>query len=149
MWRRARPDDDDRIVAMCSELYSEDPGQKPVPPEHARNTLSFLRREPSRGHALVLEVDGASVGYAILIAFWSNELGGDVCEIDELFVAPQHRSRGHGAALFRGIESGDLWGRPRVALALLTTPDNARARKLYERVGFSPIGISLVRRFDS
>ena len=73
---------------MCLGLYREDPGPRPVAREQIEHTLAMLRDEPSRGRVLVLEVDGRPEGYALLIAFWSNELGGEVCEVDELFVNP-------------------------------------------------------------
>ena len=124
----------------------EDPGPRPVPPAHVQATLATLRAEPYRGRAVVLELDGRVTGYALLISFWSNELGGEVCEIDELFVAPEHRSRGHGAALFAAVERGELWPSPPVAMALIIHDDNERARRLYERLGFDVSGISMVRR---
>jgi GNAT superfamily N-acetyltransferase len=111
-----------------------------------RRTLAVLRAEPWRGRATVLELDGRAIGYALLIPFWSNELGGEVCDVDELFVAREHRSQGHGRSLFEAIERGEVWPSPAVALALGTTPGNAAARRLYERLGFTAAGISMVRR---
>ena len=146
MWRAARPDEDEHIVAMCLELYREDPGPAPISPERMRHTLAVLRREPSRGRAVVLVIGQRSVGYALLIAFWSNELGGEVCEVDELFVAREHRSQGYGSSLFTAIERGDLWPVRPAAISLGVTLDNARARRLYERLGFAAVGISMVRR---
>jgi GNAT superfamily N-acetyltransferase len=145
MWRLAERGDDDSIVDMCLQLYDEDPGVLPVPPENIRATLQALRREPHRGRAVVLEVEGQLSGYALLIAFWSNELGGDICEVDELFVVPERRSQGHGKSLFEAISRGYLWPTP-VAIVLGVTPDNVRARRLYERLGFVAAGISMVRR---
>lgn len=146
MWRLARPDDDDALVELCLGLYRDDPGSRPVGPQEMRTTLITLRREPWRGRAVVAEVEGGLVGYALLISFWSNELGGEVCDIDELFVAPAHRGRGHATALFAAIDEGGLWPSTPVALALGTTPGNAAARRLYERLGFAPVGVSMVRR---
>ena len=145
-WRTARADEDDAVVAMCIQYYREDPGPRPVAPEQMRQTLAVLRREPQRGRAVVLDLDGRAVGYALLIAFWSNELGGEVCDVDEVFVAREHRGHGHGRSLFDGIESGALWPAPSVAIALGLTPGNSRARRLYERIGFEAVGISMVRR---
>jgi len=82
----------------------------------------------------------------LLISFWSNELGGEVCEVDELFIVPEHRNQGYGTLLFAAIARGDLWSASFVAIALGVTPDNARARRLYERLGFTAIGVSLVKR---
>jgi len=142
----ARPDEDDRLVEMCLGLYREDPGPRPIAPEQVRQTLATLRHEPWRGRAVVLDVDGPLVGYALLISFWSNELAGEVCDVDELFVVPEHRGRGHATSLFSAIDQGGLWPTPAVALALGTTPGNAAARRLYERLGFAQVGVSMVRR---
>ena len=136
MWRDSRPEDDEAIVALCRSLYEEDPASKPVPESHHRRTLAVLRASPVRGRAVVLE-EGGVIGYAILAACWSNELGGEVLIIDELYVVPERRSRGHARALIEALMRGEgPWpGRP-VALELEVTPDNARARALYERLGF-------------
>jgi len=146
MWRLAEPGDDDAVAEMCLQLYDEDPGILPVRPGSILATLRALRREPCRGRAVVLEVAGQLSGYALLIAFWSNELGGDICEVDELFVVPERRSQGHGKSLFDAVSEGDLWPTPIAGIALGVTPDNVRARRLYERLGFTAVGISMVRR---
>jgi len=148
MWRLAEPGEDDSLVEMCLRLYDEDPGVLPVRPENIRATLRALRCEPCRGRAVVLEVDGQLSGYALLIAFWSNELGGDICEVDELFVVPERRNQGYGKSLFEAISEGDLWPAPIAGIALGVTPDNVRARRLYERLGFVAAGISMVRRLS-
>jgi GNAT superfamily N-acetyltransferase len=146
MWRVAEPADDDGLVEMCLRLYDEDPGPLPVQAVNMRATLEALRRDTRRGLAVVLEVQQQVSGYALLIEFWSNELGGSVCQVDEIFVIPEHRSQGHATALFVAITHGVLWPGPAVAIALGVTPGNVRARRLYERLGFAAVGVSLVRR---
>ena len=136
MWRDSRPEDDEAIVALCRALYEEDPAGEPVPEAHHRRTLATLRATPLRGRAVVLE-ESEVIGYAILAACWSNELGGEVLILDELYVMPAHRSRGHARALIEALERGEgPWPVRPVALELEVTPDNARARALYERLGF-------------
>lgn len=145
-WRLAEERDDEALVDLCLGLYREDPGTLPWDAPRMRETLVALRREPWRGRAIVLDVGGQIVGYAILVAFWSNHLGGEVCEVDELFVGREFRGRGYGSALFEEIErSGDLWPAPPVAIALGITPSNTRARRLYERLGFLAAGVSMVK----
>jgi GNAT superfamily N-acetyltransferase len=146
MWRMALPADDDSVVETCLRLNFENPGPLPVKAENMRATLDALRWDPGRGRAVVLDIQGQVSGYALLIAFWSNELGGDTCVVDELFVLPEHRSHGHGRSLFAAIARGDLWPTPIAAIALGVTPDNVRARRLYERLGFAAVGVSMVRR---
>lgn len=147
MWHLATESDDDVLVEMYLGLCREDPGPLPGDARHMRETLATLRRDPWRGRAVVLDVGQQVAGYALLIACWSNELGGEVCEVDELYVTRDLRGRGHGTALFEAIERGDLWPLPLVAIALGITPGNTRARRLYERLGFAPVGVSMVKGF--
>lgn len=140
MWRRARPSEYDEIASMWRDLNREDPSPQPPADHHMRQTLEALEREPLRGFPAVLEIDGRVEGYALLISFWSNELGGEICEVDELYVKPSSRSRGHGRALIQAIKNGgSIWPKPPVAVHLEVSPENARARELYYGLGFRPI----------
>jgi GNAT superfamily N-acetyltransferase len=148
MWRLATISDDDAIVSMSMSLDAEDPGLRPISPDHIRNTLAKLRQDPFRGRAVVCEAEGRPAGYALLISFWSNELGGEVCTIDELFVETAHRGQGLGTALLEKLTEDDqsLWpGRP-AALALEVTSRNHRARQLYRRLGFEGDNLAMRRR---
>jgi ribosomal protein S18 acetylase RimI-like enzyme len=144
VWRDERPEDDDAVLSLCLALNREDPGPEPVGPDQIRRTLHELRNEPTRGKAVVLDVDGRVCGYALLISFWSNELGGEVCTIDELYVAPDARGQGRGRALVERVR--EMWARPIVATALETSPANDRALAFYRRLGFTGSNTALVRR---
>lgn len=147
MWRPADSGDDEAIVEMCLALTREDPWPEPVAAAQVRRTLAALRAEPGRGRAVVAAVDGQIAGYALLIAFWSNEFGGEVCIVDEVYVRPAHRARGIGRALFDELHAGaTLWPGPAVAIGLEVTPGNARARAWYQRLGFSGSNTVLHRR---
>jgi ribosomal protein S18 acetylase RimI-like enzyme len=91
----------------------------------------------------VVEAAGTVSGYALLVPFYSNEFGGVVCEVDELYVRPLARGRGLGRALFTAIDEGRFGSF--VATALGVTPGNDRARALYERIGFRITGLGMVR----
>ena len=137
MWRLATAADDEIFVTMCDDLSREDPAPGPVPPAHMRRTLDALRAEPLRGHILALEQDGAIAGYALLISFWSNEFGGEICNIDEIYIRPENRGRGAARDLIRGVQDGSgLWPRRPVAIELEVRPDNARAIAFYKSLGF-------------
>lgn len=97
MWRSATADDDRAIVRLYMALNKEDPGTTPADPAQAQRTLALFRDTPERGHCVVLDQGGGSVeGYALLVSYWSNELGGLVCCVDEMYVAPQARGLGRG-----------------------------------------------------
>lgn len=95
MWRSAKTEDSERIVEMCRNLNIEDPSEDSRSGEmFVRRTLVELSANPVRGQAVVLEYDGMVCGYALLISYWSNEFGGEICSIDELFVEPSLRGKG-------------------------------------------------------
>lgn len=149
MWRSAAATDEEAIVSMCVALFTEDPGE-PMSQAKIRGTLARFRAEPWRGRAVVLEVAGQVVGYALLVSFWSNEYGGEIVTVDELYVAAPHRGRGLGSGLFDALSRDhSLWPAGAVAQELEVTPGNARARALYERMGFRVKNALLRRRWPS
>ena len=151
-WRPASPDEDEAIVAMGLALVAEDPGQ-PVDASQLRRTLTRFRQEPPRGRAIVAVLaDGAQpvpsqpIAYAFLVSFWSNEYGGEICAIDELYVLPVYRGRGIATQLLTSVaDDRNLWPRRPVALEIESTPANTRARALYERLGFAVRNATLRR----
>jgi GNAT superfamily N-acetyltransferase len=110
------------------------------------STLETLWRDPIRGLPVVLEVGGRIEGYALLISFWSNELGGEICNIDELYVKPASRGNGYGRSVVTALMEGrSPWRRPFVALELEVSQKNTKARELYAELGFRPVENSILR----
>ncbi|MET0344095.1 MAG: GNAT family N-acetyltransferase [Polyangiales bacterium] len=148
-WRLATPDDDAYIVQLFLALNREDEGQIPCDARNMLRTLAALREAPTRGRAVVLDEAGTARGYALLIAFWSNEYGGACCCVDELYVAPEARGRGHAGALLDALHAGSpLWPGEVAALVLEVTADNHRARALYARHGFVGDNVAMRRLSD-
>ena len=124
----------DELVAMMRALYAEDPAAVPVDESGFPRTIEVLIAEPSRGQ-IVLFLEGSRLqGYALLISYWSNELGGPLLFIDELFVTPGARGRGIGTSFLLYLRDQRPLGA--VALALEVTPANTRAMRLYTSLGF-------------
>jgi ribosomal protein S18 acetylase RimI-like enzyme len=119
---------------MSLALYGEDDLGAPMSALKVRMTLDRLASEPNRGEALMIEVGSAPVGYAFLIHYWSNEYGGDIVTIDELYVEPALRDRGIGRRFIEYLEENA--DRDAVGLQLEVAPSNTRAIALYERLGF-------------
>ncbi len=145
-WRECRTDEHALVGSLMLALYEEDPAPTPVTLKGALRTLGRLEAEPVRGRA-VLHGDGFGIdAYALLCSFWSNELGGEVCIVDELYVIPSSRRRGIASRLIGGLAGRELaWFRDAVALELEVTPSNARARALYARLGFAAYKNALMR----
>ncbi len=134
-YRTAARADHPTLADFMRQLYEEDPAERPVPEEHFSRTLLELEQHPERGTILAIQNDDQLVGYGILVNFWSNELGGNILTIDELFVAKPRRGQGLGADFVQHVITTKM--NDFVALRLEVTPANSRARRLYERLGFS------------
>lgn len=138
-WRLATQQDFDRIVAMNGRLNAEDPSETvPCNPGMMRQTLAELSVNPIRGAAVVLELSHELCGYALLISFWSNEFGGEICAIDELYVEPEFRGRGLATQFIENLARRDnpIWPRRAAMITVEAYRTNPRAKALYERLGF-------------
>jgi GNAT superfamily N-acetyltransferase len=136
-WRPARTDEDQAVVEMSVALYGDAAAAMGITPSRVHATLRKLRAEPVRGRVLVLDSRGILAGFCLLASFWSNELGGEVCVIDELYLKEDWRGFGHATALVEALKTDrSLWPARPVAFELEVSPRNPDARRLYERLGF-------------
>jgi ribosomal protein S18 acetylase RimI-like enzyme len=104
------------------------------------------------GFALLAEQDGALVGYAMVAVKTSAEtelddtwVSGDrVAEIETLLVLPEARGSGLGNALLDAVDAElERMGIADVLIAAFVT--NADAIRLYERRGFRPASLYMIR----
>jgi GNAT superfamily N-acetyltransferase len=123
------------VAKMIMYLYQDDPDGKHMTEQKIQLTFEMLERHPDYGRILVFEQKGQIIGYAILINFWSNEYGGIVVTIDELFVISAFRNRGIGRAFISHLIATRYGSF--VALKLEVLPYNTRALKLYQSLGFT------------
>ncbi len=133
-FRKAEAADLPTLIELVEALYTEDPSPLQPTPEHTRRTFEAFAKHPEKGTALLMEQDGQVAGYALLAFFWSNEYGGHKVFVDELFVRPAWRGKGLATAFFAYLLRE--WADFAVAFELEVTPQNAEARRLYERLGF-------------
>jgi GNAT superfamily N-acetyltransferase len=110
-----------------------------LPGKPGRATVAVTEpSNPIRGAVAVLEMKNEPCGYALLVSSWSNEFGGEICAIDQLFVEPEFRGRGFTAQFIQRLARGDCAFWPRL-IAMITVEayrTNPRAKALYERLGF-------------
>ena len=124
-------------AACCQEEHRGEAAR-----ERMAATVQELSRHKQKGSVLVFERGELLVGYCILIPSWSNEEGGTVISVDELYVAPAHRPHGleeDFIALLRKVAPQDCVG-IRVALSR-----GARGKAAtYRRLGFRESGQSVM-----
>lgn len=119
---------------MILSLYREDPDGEPIDEEKIKRTIAEYRSNPDKVRIYMFHNENNNVGYAILVYYWSNEYGGDIVNIDELYVRKTHRNQGIGTEFLSFAERMDN----KAALQLETTPSNRRALGYYKRLGFVP-----------
>jgi GNAT superfamily N-acetyltransferase len=127
-------DHEEEVAAMMRLLYEEDEAASAVDVSRFPSSIKHLISHPSSGQ-IVLFCEGSELrGYALLVPYWSNEFGGTLLFVDELFVAAGSRNQGIGHSFFRYLEQQRPFGP--VHLALEVSPRNSRGRRLYESLGF-------------
>jgi GNAT superfamily N-acetyltransferase len=136
--RPATQADTASLVGMVHELYRID-GVHDIPADHIGRTLARAATHPGEVMVAMVEGEGACgwlpAGYCIVATMWSNEFGGHVAILDELFVEGAHRGTGLGALVMSAVERACVRGGI-TTIGLEVEPANAPARGLYERRGY-------------
>lgn len=125
-------------LAMCREFYSGDAVSHPVPVEYFGRTFDALMENTPFAAAYIIEQDGVAAGYALLAKSFSQEAGGIVVWIEELYIRPEFQGHGLGTAFFRFLEAQNDGTVKRYRLEY--EPDNVRGAALYRRIGFTSLG---------
>lgn len=137
MIRPITSDDRAQYIAMCREFYSGDAVLHPVPEDYFQRTFDALMNHTPFAAAYFIEQDGETAGYALLAKSFSQEAGGAVIWIEELYIRPQFQGKGLGTAFFRFLEAQNDGTVKRYRLEY--EPDNVRGAALYRRLGYTPL----------
>jgi len=106
------------------------------PSDHALLGLArALIADPEReGVQLIARDDGEAVGFATIYWSWATTIAARIGVMNDLFVAASARGTGAADALIRAcVEECRAHGAEE--LAWQTARDNARAQRVYDRVG--------------
>ena len=131
--RGARSGDESAFLDMWKDFVGAIPGE---PGNHAMGELNWARAmDPAHALQCIIASDGnkGPIGFALFLAFpftWSR---GDVCYLQDIYVAASSRGQGVARAMIAqlseiGREAG--WFK----IFWMTTPDNHVAQRLYEKV---------------
>ena len=134
--RPATADDAGLILRLIIELavYEKEPDA--VVTDEAGIAASLFA-EAATARALVAELDGQPVGYAVWFASYSTWLGRNGLYLEDLYVTPAMRGRGIGKAILRhlaGLAVASGCGRMEWSVLDWNTP----AIAFYESVGARP-----------
>lgn len=132
MIRPLNNEDKQIYIEMAREFYSTDAVWHSVPTAYFEKTFAEMMRSDVYAEGFVFELDGTVAGYALLAKTFSQEAGGLVVWIEEIYVKPQFRGKGLGGEFFKFLEKE----RPAARYRLEIEPENERAVALYRKNGF-------------
>lgn len=136
MIRPIENSDKDLFIDLAKQFYTSHAVDHSIPLEHFERTFDECLNDSPYCHAVMVECDGKSVGFGLLAITYSNEAGGIVIWLEELYIQPEYRSRGLGKELFNYIYSTY----PHAArYRLEATRSNERAISLYKHLGYQEL----------
>ena len=134
MIRKLTQNDRQLYITMAKEFYHSDAVLHPVPDEYFEKTADEALASDAYAQIYILECDGEPAGYGLTAKTFSQEAGGYVIWLEELYIRPSYRSRGLGSEFFACVEN--KYAGKAVRFRLEVEEDNTRAIALYKRLGY-------------
>ena len=134
MVRIARLPDLPKILPMMVEFNREE--AIAWEPQAGERALAKLLGSPQLGLVGLLEDSQSLFGYFVVTWGFDLEWRGRDAFLTELYVVPERRGQGYGAAALEAVEDVARQSEAR-ALHLLVRRDNAVAQQLYREAGYT------------
>lgn len=131
--RKIKESDKSEYLSMAKAFYQTDAVMAPIPEQHFSDCFAEMLRSDVYAAAWIFELDGVTAGYAQAARTYSQEAGGMVIWVEELYVKPGYRGKGLGSSFFAQLEK-DYPGTVRYRLEV--EKENEGAVRLYERRGY-------------
>lgn len=122
---------------LINKLYDEDPGYVRINNLKIENTINELTRNREKDKIIIFQLEKEIIGYAILINYWSNEYGGNILIIDEIYILPEYRRKGYGKSFLKYLIDNNRKTSKGIQLEVGTK--NKGAYQLYKDFGVDEI----------
>ncbi len=138
MIRRIERGDKETYLRLTKAFYNSPAVLASIPEENILATFEEMMRSRKyvQGFFLLSE-KGETAGYALVVKSFSQEAGGMVLWVDELYILPEFRSLGLGGQFLSFIQDNLAADVKRIRLEV--EEDNTRAMSLYQRLGFEQL----------
>lgn len=132
------------LVELLAELFALESDFEPNPVKQMRGLLTILD-EPELGRLFVARVKGKVVGMANALVTISTAEGGRALLLEDVIVHREYRGGGIGKQL---VEHVLHWAKQRgiVRVTLLADRDNQPALDFYQKLGFEPSHMTVLRK---
>lgn len=135
MIRPLTKNDKEMYKILAKEFYTSEAVLHPIPDSHIESTFQEMMHSDRYAVGYALEQDGIMVGYALLAKTFSQEAGGMVLWLEELYVREQYRGCGLGREFFAFLE--EMRGSEITRIRLEVEEENKKAVELYQKMGFN------------
>ncbi len=137
MIRALRKEDKDMFVAMVKDFYTSDAVLHDIPAENVLKTYSEIISGSPYVKAYMIEARGETAGYGLISLTFSNEAGGLVVWIEELYIRESFRGLGLGGQFLDFIQTEFSDKAKRFRLEMTKT--NHSAKRLYSNKGYTSL----------
>lgn len=132
MIRKIKSQDKPQYIKMAEDFYSSPAVLSPVPKSHFEITYDELMKGSAFTEGFIFECDEKIAGYGLIAKTFSQEAGGIVIWIEEIYVKAEFRNQGLGSEFIEYVKTNI----PARRYRLETEPENFKAQALYKRHGF-------------
>lgn len=137
MIRKMRSEDKKTYMEMAREFYHSDAVLHPVPDTYFERTADEALRSDVYAEIFLFECENEAAGYGLIAKTYSQEAGGMVWWIEEVYVREAFRSKGIGREFFAYFDK--VKGSAVTRMRLEVEEDNTRAVALYKKLGYKPL----------
>lgn len=134
MLRKINENDKTEYVKMSCDFFSSNAVLHNIPLKNITDTFDMLIKGSPFADAYIIENDGAVAGYVLLSFTYSNEAGGMVVWIEELYVKPEMQGKRLGTDALKVLINH--YKKTAARIRLEVEDYNIGAKKLYSRMGF-------------
>ncbi len=147
MVRKITQNDRQLFIELAEDFYNSPAVLEPVPLKNHTDTFDEMIRSDCYLDGYIFEHEKKSAGYGLIAKTYSQEAGGIVLWIEEIYIRPEFRSMGLGRELFEQIENNRSKNIKRIRLEV--EPENKRAVSLYKRLGYENLDYNqMFKDFD-
>ncbi len=130
--RKTEEKDREIYLEMAQDFYASPAVLSNVPKENLVYSFDEFCEGTPFGDAFIFEEDGNILGYGVLAYTYSQEAGGKVVWLEEIYIKEAYRGKGAGSLFIDFV----LENIPAKRYRLETEPENEKAAALYRRKGF-------------
>jgi len=137
MIRELRKEDKAVFIVMVKDFYNSEAVLHSIPVENIYNTYEEIISGSQYAKAYIIEEEGETAGYGLISLTYSNEAGGFVAWIEELYILEKYRGLGLGGGFLDFIQKEYSSRVKRFRLEL--SESNKEAQRLYMKKGYEPL----------